>query len=117
MGILSTCCGNRSSFAALSRAAAKSASSRMRSMGLLSTRVDWSARTQVCARCPLMVLRNGKSYCGKPFLEKIDRDDVMDGCGCPIQPKAQDPTEHCPLSTSNRKSTTGPNCDCKWCAV
>jgi hypothetical protein len=114
----STCCRHTSSFATLSRAAARNAGARMRSMGLLPAKVDWATRAGVCARCPLLVVRGQTSYCGRPFLEKIDRDAELDGCGCPVRAKAQDPAEHCPLTVANRKSTrVGAACDCKWCAA
>jgi hypothetical protein len=114
MSVLSSCC---SSFAALSRAAAKHASSRLRRMGLLSLRVDWAARAEVCERCPLRVIHKKISYCGKPFLQQVDRDPTVDGCGCPVRAKARDPGEHCPLTPRHLPATTlDGTCDCKWCA-
>jgi hypothetical protein len=57
------------------------------------------------------------AYCGKPLLEQLDRDDAVDGCGCPVNKKAQAAGEHCPLDRRNRPVATasGP-CTCKWCA-
>ena len=76
------------------------------------------ARAEICERCPLRVVQCGKSYCGKPYLQQIDRDPAVDGCGCPCRAKAKDPAEHCPLSTRHHPATkTATGCDCKWCAV
>lgn len=88
----------------------------MRSMGLLPAKVDWIARQRVCATCPLLVVHNKASYCGRPFLQKIDRDPVSDGCGCPTRAKAQDPNEHCPITSRYLAShRDGATCNCKWC--
>jgi hypothetical protein len=104
-------------FAALSRAAAKSASARLRAMGVLRGSVDWAARAAVCERCPLRVIASGTSYCGTPFLRKLDREPALDGCGCPTVAKAKDPREHCPVNARHQPaSTSSPACDCKWCA-
>jgi hypothetical protein len=90
----------------------------MRSMGLLPTRVNWVARATMCESCPLRRVHKGLSYCGQPFLDKIDRDPVLDGCGCPTRAKAQDPAEHCPITLRYVASTTaGDTCDCKWCVA
>ncbi len=114
MSVFSSCC---STFATLSRAAAKSASSRLRRMGLLTERVDWAARAEVCERCPLRVIHKKISYCGRPFLQQVDRDPTVDGCGCPVRAKAMDPAEHCPLTPRHLLATThGDTCDCKWCS-
>lgn len=113
---LITCCDR--SFRALSKAAAKSAGARMRSMGLLPTRVNWVARASLCETCPLRRLHRGTSYCGQPFLDKIDRDPTIDGCGCPTRAKAQDPAEHCPVTSRfGAAHTTSGSCDCRWCAL
>ncbi len=105
-------------FAALSRAAAKSASSRLRSMGVLPVRVDWAARATVCERCPLRVVSTGVSYCGTPFLQHVDRDAALDGCGCPTVAKAKDPKEHCPMTPRHGAAQSGNGaCDCKWCVA
>ena len=105
-------------FAALSRAAAKSAASRLRRLGVLPTRVDWAARAAACERCPLRVLSGGVSYCGTPFLRQPDRDPALDGCGCPTVAKAKDPAEHCPVDRRHRASTRAADgvCTCKWCS-
>ena len=105
-------------FAALSRAAAKSAASRLRRLGVLPQRVDWAARASACERCPLRVVSAGVSYCGTPFLRKVDRDPALDGCGCPTVSKAKDPAEHCPVTARHQAaSMVDDACDCKWCAL
>jgi hypothetical protein len=104
-------------FAALSRAAAKSAAAKFRSLRLVPVRVNWPARASVCERCPMRVISGKVSYCGTPFLRKVVRDPQIDGCGCPTIAKAKDPKEHCPLNVRNEpaRSVDGA-CDCKWCA-
>ena len=112
------CCDGASRFATLSRAAAKAAAARLRSLGVLPTRVDWTARAAACERCPLRVVECGRSYCGKPFLRQVDRDPAVDGCGCPTHAKAKDPAEHCPLNSRNQKASADEGvCDCKWCTI
>ena len=87
-------------------------------MGLLPAKVDWTARQQICATCPLLVVQRGVSYCGRPFLQKIDRDPAIDGCGCPTRAKAQDPKEHCPITPRHLPSHAGEmSCNCKWCEM
>lgn len=111
-------CGSRTLspvFKALSRAAAKYASSRLRSAGLLATSPDWLSRTAVCARCPLYTLHNGAAHCGRPLLKQPVRTP-NDGCGCPLAAKARAPEEHCPLTARHEPATqTAGRCDCKWC--
>jgi len=103
------------SFRALSRAAAKSASARLRRMGLLAQGANWAARATVCESCPVRVVRRGISYCGKPLLEDLHRDPT-DGCGCPTRDKAKDPAEHCPLDRGHRLARLDDvPCNCKWC--
>jgi len=103
------------SFAALSRAAAKSAGAKLRKFGALHTSTNWVARATVCERCPLRVVRAGVSYCGKPFLNQIHRDPI-EGCGCPTHEKAKSPREHCPLNVLNRLAVrSAEGCNCKWC--
>jgi hypothetical protein len=107
-------------FAALSRAAAKSAAARLRNLRVLParSRVDWTARAAACERCPMRVISRGVSYCGSPFLENVRRDPVLDGCGCPTIAKSKDPGEHCPLNARHQPASPyGQGCDCKWCAV
>lgn len=109
------CCGT---FASLSRAAAKSAAAKLRKAGLLPVRVDWQARAETCARCPLLVRRGRDTYCGRPYLEQPTRDPATDGCGCPTLDKAKDPTEHCPLTPRHLPATDdAAACNCKWCVL
>jgi hypothetical protein len=111
-------------FAALSRAAAKSASARLRQLGVLRDRVDWPTRAAACERCPMRVISAGTSYCGTPFLRNVNRDPAVDGCGCPTIAKAKDPREHCPMTAGHQPARQQParptssvaRCDCKWCA-
>ncbi len=115
MSVFSSCC---SGFAALSKAAAKSAAAKFRRMGLVAEQSNWPARATVCERCPIRVIHKNVSYCGKPFLQKIDRDEALEGCGCPVRAKAQDPEEHCPITPRHLpavQSATG--CTCKWCQI
>jgi hypothetical protein len=108
------CC--QSAFATLSRAAAKSASARLRRLGLTPTKHDWAARAAICERCHLRVLHRGVSYCGRPLLRQIDREPAIDGCGCPTHDKAKSPDEHCPLDADNQPARSIENaCSCKWC--
>lgn len=66
----------------------------------------------------MRVVQCGTSYCGKPFLRQIERDQATDGCGCPTRKKAKDPAEHCPITRlgvlATRRET---GCNCKWCAT
>lgn len=105
------------SFATLSRAAAKSAGARLRRLGALHTTRKWVARATLCERCPLRVVRAGVSYCGKPFLDQITRGPT-DGCGCPTHDKAKSPQEHCPLDARHRPAVKDvEGCNCKWCSI
>jgi hypothetical protein len=103
-----TCSSN--SFRSITAAMAKAASAKLRSIGAGRTFADWPARAAICERCPMRVVSRGVSYCGTPFLHKVDRDPEMDGCGCPTRDKAMSPEEHCPLTAGN-----GLGCQCKWC--
>lgn len=110
------CCSGGGGFAALSRAAAKSAASRLRQFGILPESVDWARRAAVCETCHLRTIRAGVSYCGQPLLQQISRDP-QDGCGCPTRAKAKSPDEHCPLDRSNQPAVqSGDRCTCKWCS-
>jgi hypothetical protein len=111
-----TCCANP--FKTLSRAAAKAAASRWRQMGMAPVHPNWARRAAVCETCPLRVAHRAVSYCGRPFLDQIQRDPQIDGCGCPTIAKAKSPDEHCPLNSSHRPATltVGGRCTCKWCA-
>lgn len=115
MSLLSSCCG-QSAFASLSRAAAKAAGARLRRLGLLREARDWAERAVICESCPMRRVVNGTSYCGRPFLQNIDRDPSEDGCGCPTREKARRPDEHCPLDWSNHPARLeAEGCNCKWC--
>jgi hypothetical protein len=114
MGVLSLCCG--SGLAALSRAAARSAASRLRRLGLLADSPDWIQRTSICEMCPMRIIHRGVSYCGRPFLQQVQRVPAEDGCGCPTHEKARSPDEHCPIDWRNRPARQLPDgCTCKWC--
>jgi hypothetical protein len=109
-------CCRGTGFAAMSRAAAKAAGSRLRHLGLLREAVDWSAKATICESCPMRRVVGGISYCGKPFLRQIERDHAEEGCGCPTREKARSPGEHCPLDWNNRAARFEPEgCNCKWC--
>jgi hypothetical protein len=105
-------------FAVLSRAAAKSASARLRNLGVLRVDAGWQARVAACAGCPLRTVVRGVTYCGQPLLRRLDRSPA-DGCGCPVEDKARRPGEHCPLAADGtpRRTPGGTGCDCKWCQV
>ena len=105
-------------FKSLSRAAAKSAKAKLRATGLMRVHPDVETREAVCRRCPMRQVYGGVSYCGSPLLRKVQRDPVMEGCGCPIADKAADPSEHCPITiTFDRPHRAGEACDCRWCVA
>ncbi len=111
-------CSAASSFRSISIAMVKGAAARLRRTGALSTAVDWVARAETCERCPLRVIRGNVSYCGTPFLQLVNRDPTLDGCGCPTRDKAKAPGEHCPISPRYEAAAKADGrCDCKWCAV
>ena len=104
-------------FAVLSRAAAKSASARLRNLGVLRTNAGWRARADACAACPLRTVVRGVAHCGTPLLRQVHRSPA-DGCGCPVEDKARRPGEHCPLSANGTpRRAAGGACDCKWCGA
>jgi hypothetical protein len=105
-----------STWKALSRAAAKSAGAKFRAAGGLRISSNWTARAEMCERCPMRVIVNKTSYCGKPFLNQMDRDESTEGCGCPTIAKAKNPDEHCPIDArfSPAEQNAGV-CTCKWC--
>jgi hypothetical protein len=107
------------SLATLWRGAAKHAAARCRTLGLAAVAPHWAARAAICERCPLRVVRRGVSYCGTPLLDKLDRDPVIDGCGCPTRDKARAPGEHCPVNVHHRAARIASqrDCDCKWCRL
>ncbi len=111
-----SCCA--SPFKLLSRAAAKATAARFRERGMLRVDARWAARATLCERCPMRVIRKNISYCGKPYLEQVERDAARDGCGCPTIAKAKTPNEHCPLNARFQAASamTG-RCDCRWCAL
>lgn len=114
--MFSDCC--LSPFARLSRAAANATKDRLRRLGLLGEHIDWTVRANVCERCPMRVVVNRITYCGRPFLSMPRRDDAIDGCGCPTIAKAKDPSEHCPIDSSmNAAQIHAGICSCKWCEV
>jgi hypothetical protein len=85
-------------------------------MRIIPTRRDWAAHAAICERCPMRVVAHSITYCGTPFLQKIDRDPVTDGCGCPTVAKAKDASEHCPVNARHDAATrTSGRCNCKWC--
>ncbi|MGA3068501.1 MAG: hypothetical protein ABSF29_16790 [Tepidisphaeraceae bacterium] len=103
-------------FRQLAGALQRFAGARLRRAGLQKVHPQWQQRAEVCERCPMRVIRCGISYCGNPFLEQIDRDPAIDGCGCPCREKAQSPAEHCPVDPHHRAAQRGPGpCSCKWC--
>jgi hypothetical protein len=109
-----SCAGN--SFRSISAAMAKAASARLRSIGAGRTAANWADRAAICERCPMRVVRRGVSYCGTPFLQLIDRDPVVDGCGCPTRDKAMSPGEHCPVDrTFQLPVIFKGQCNCRWC--
>jgi hypothetical protein len=112
---MAACCGT-GGFAALSRAAAKSAAGRLRRLGLLPESVDWARRASVCEACPLRTISRGVSYCGRPFLQQIDRNPAEAGCGCPTRDKAKAADEHCPIDERHWPAVQDAGgCTCKWC--
>lgn len=111
---LGLCC-NR--FAALSRAAARAGMARLQRLGLARVHPEWARRASICETCPLRVIHRGASYCGTPFLSRIDRD-AADGCGCPCIPKAKAREEHCPLDRELHPARqSGGRCSCRWCSA
>jgi hypothetical protein len=108
-----------SSFAALSRAAARHAAARWRAMGMSAVSPDWVDRAATCERCAMRVVHRGTSYCGTPLLRRVVRDSARDGCGCPTRDKARAPDEHCPVNDRYERArpASGGRCDCKWCAA
>jgi hypothetical protein len=109
-------CGTNS-FRSISSAMAKAASAKLRQLGALKTSVDWAARAAVCETCPMRVVQRGVSYCGTPFLQQIDRDPLVDGCGCPTREKAKSPDEHCPVDGRfGLPALRAGQCNCRWCA-
>ncbi len=115
MSVLTCCAGG---FRTLSRAAAKAAKARLRAMGVGATAPDWARRAEACERCPMRVIRHNISYCGRPLLERVDRDVETEGCGCPTRAKGKSPEEHCPLDQANRSAAlVEGRCTCKWCVL
>ena len=94
---------------------AKAAAARLRGLGMLNVATDWERKAAVCERCPLRVVKCGVSYCGNPYLQQIDRDPAIDGCGCPCREKAKTPGEHCPIDRTYRPAALKEPCTCRWC--
>jgi hypothetical protein len=91
-------------------------SARLRRVGVGETHPDWQKRAEICEYCPMRAIRCGVSYCGKPFLQLIDRDPSIDGCGCPFHDKAKSPSEHCPIDRRGQPARhSASDCSCKWC--
>jgi len=116
VSILSCC---TTTLANLSRAAAKSASARLRGLRPQLVAPDWSRRATICESCHMRSVVHGVSYCGRPFLQKVNRDLATDGCGCPTLEKAKSPREHCPIDRHFRPARTDDRgaCNCKWCTM
>src|ERR1700722_1668256 len=104
-------CGSNS-FRWISSAMAKAASARWREISGGKVAVGWAQREEICARCPMQVISRGVSYCGTPFLRKMDREPEVDGCGCPTRAKAKSPGEHCPVDARYRLAVAGEVCSC-----
>ncbi|MFT3789064.1 MAG: hypothetical protein QM770_23300 [Tepidisphaeraceae bacterium] len=98
-------------------AGVKRAESLFRSIGVGHEHPQWQARAEICSRCPLVVVKCGKSYCGRPFLNQVERDEPTEGCGCPVLAKAKDPREHCPRDLHFDASSKTEDCDCMWCTT
>ena len=111
----STCHSN--AFRSITHAMAKAAGAKWRAMGAGATATDWNVRAEVCERCPMRIVHRNTSYCGRPFLNQIDRDPGVDGCGCPTIAKAKTPGEHCPLDVRHLPVLDSVPCSCKWCAA
>jgi len=93
-------------------------SARLRRLGVVDIHSDWQQRAAICEFCPMRVIRCGVSYCGKPFLQLIDREPAVDGCGCPCRDKAKSPGEHCPIDGRGRPAHhSDGDCSCKWCRL
>lgn len=99
----------------LSQAGVKRLRSVFRDVGVGSVHPHWQARAEICATCPLCVVDRKHTYCGKPLLRQVERDEATEGCGCPILAKARDPAEHCPRNRLFGPSTKDERCDCMWC--
>ena len=85
---------------------------------MLRQAVDWAQRARICETCSMRRIVRGVSYCGRPFLQQVQRDHAEDGCGCPCHDKARDPSEHCPIDERHRPATRQDGaCTCKWCAA
>ncbi len=103
-------------FKSLSIAAAKAAKAKLRGGGMLSRSVDLAGRKAICAACPMRQMYGGRAYCGPPLLRKVNRRAASEGCGCPIDDKAADPGEHCPINRNfDPAGQAAGRCDCKWC--
>jgi hypothetical protein len=95
----------------------KFAASRLRRLGALEVAPDWQQRASVCERCALRVVSCGVSYCGKPYLQQLQRDPAVEGCGCSCRDKAKSPGEHCPIDIHYQAAfQSETTCSCKWCA-
>jgi hypothetical protein len=115
-----SCCTRsfRQTFATLSRAAAKAAGTQLRKLRGEAPARGWADRAAVCERCPMRVIERNISYCGRPLLQHINRDEATHGCGCPTIAKARTAGEHCPVDQRYRPAQRrGDRCTCKWCSI
>jgi hypothetical protein len=102
----------------LAAAAVKATSAWARRFGFMENAANWEEKAALCERCHLRVLKCNVSYCGKPFLQHMDRDPSTEGCGCPCIEKAKSPGEHCPLDNRHLPAVNHDgNCTCKWCSL
>jgi hypothetical protein len=99
-------------------AAIKATSAWARRFGFMETATNWGEKAALCERCHLRVVKCNVSYCGRPFLQHVDRDQSIEGCGCPCIEKAKSPDEHCPLDKCHLPAVnTDGKCTCKWCSL
>lgn len=74
-------------------------------LGLIEE-AEQKRRLGICAACTAVDTKGDRLYrgpydnpsCGIPAIQKLLRDDTLDGCGCYVKEKAKAKDEHCPLS-------------------
>ena len=114
--------GLRGSLRALGRATAAAAKARLREAGKLPAAADWPRRLAACRGCSLRVVVEGEPYCGRPIWQRVPHRPEA-GCGCPLNDKARDPQQHCPLAAAENPAPAGgaaggaAGCGCRWCAA